>query len=97
MIKYCITYLCAALAVTTLMFSDAMAQTKPLRIEITQGVIEPMPFAAPVFVAENAAARKYAQELTSVLAADLVGTGLFREIPNAAHISKHAAPLRMPV
>jgi len=88
MIKYCITYLCAALAVTTLMFSDAMAQTKPLRIEITQGVIEPMPFAAPVFVAENAAARKYAQELTSVLAADLVGTGLFREIPNAAHISK---------
>jgi TolB protein len=70
------------------MFSDAMAQTKPLRIEITQGVIEPMPFAAPVFVAENAAARKYAQELTSVLAADLVGTGLFREIPNAAHISK---------
>lgn len=88
MIKYCITYLCAALAVTTLMFSDAMAQTKPLRIEITQGVIEPMPFAAPVFVAENAAARKYAQELTAVLAADLVGTGLFREIPNAAHISK---------
>ncbi len=82
------TYLCAALAIMTLMFSEVMAQTKPLRIEITQGVIEPMPFAAPAFVAENAAARKYAQELTSVLAADLVGTGLFREIPNAAHISK---------
>ncbi len=88
MIKYCMTYLCAALAIMTLMFSEVTAQTKPLRIEITQGVVEPMPFAAPVFVAENTAARKYAQELTAVLAADLVGTGLFREIPNAAHISK---------
>lgn len=88
MIKYCMTYLCAALALVTLMFSEVMAQTKPLRIEITQGVIEPMPFAAPVFVAENSAAKKYAQQLTAVLAADLIGTGLFREIPNAAHISK---------
>ncbi|MFT4717266.1 MAG: TolB protein, partial [Paracoccaceae bacterium] len=25
----------------------------PLKIEITEGVIEPMPFAAPAFVAEN--------------------------------------------
>lgn len=64
------------------------AQGKPLRIEITEGVIEPMPFAAPVFVAENAAAEKYVADLTQVMINDLVGSGLFREIPRAAHISK---------
>ena len=31
-------------------------QSGPLRIEITEGVIEPLPFALPVFEAETAAA-----------------------------------------
>jgi len=34
----------------------AQAQNGTLRIEITEGVVEPMPFAAPDFVAESAAA-----------------------------------------
>ena len=66
----------------------ANAQNKPLRIEITEGIIEPLPFAAPLFVAENAAAQEYAAKLTKVVTADLTGSGLFREIPVAAHISK---------
>ena len=66
----------------------ANAQDKPLRIEITEGIIEPLPFAAPLFVAENAAAQEYAARLTQVVTADLIGSGLFREIPAAAHISK---------
>ena len=35
----------------------AVAQA-PLRIEITEGVVEPMPFAAPAFVPDGAAAAR---------------------------------------
>ena len=65
-----------------------LAQTGPLRIDIVEGVIEPLPFAAPVFIAETGAARKYAEDITAVVSADLAGTGLFREIPASAHISR---------
>ena len=64
----------------------ALAQG-PLRIEITEGVIEPLPFAVPQFLAETPAAAQLAQQITQVVAADLTGTGLFREIPASAHIS----------
>jgi len=60
----------------------------PLRIEITEGVIEPLPIAIPTFIAESPAAQQYAEQLTRVVAADLTGTGLFREIPASAHIAR---------
>ncbi|MEE9388596.1 MAG: Tol-Pal system beta propeller repeat protein TolB [Paracoccaceae bacterium] len=59
----------------------------PLRIEITEGVIEPLPIAVPDFIAENPAAAELAVNIGRVIAADLIGTGLFREIPHAAYIS----------
>jgi len=66
----------------------ALGQTTgPLRIEITEGVIEPMPFAAPVFAAENTEASAISEDIATVLASDLAGSGLFREIPRKAHIS----------
>ena len=65
-----------------------LAQNGPLRIEITEGVIEPLPFAVPDFIAENGAANDYAANIARVIAADLAGTGLFREIPPAAHIGR---------
>jgi TolB protein len=67
--------------------APAAAQDGPLRIEITEGVIEPLPFAAPRFVAENAGAETYASDITRVIADDLTGTGLFRQIPPNAFIS----------
>ncbi|MCM2560593.1 Tol-Pal system beta propeller repeat protein TolB [Lutimaribacter sp. EGI FJ00015] len=66
----------------------AQAQDGPLRITIDEGVIEPLPFAVPEFVAENAAAAQMAEQIARVVAADLTGTGLFREIPEDAFISK---------
>ncbi|WP_212524558.1 Tol-Pal system beta propeller repeat protein TolB [Actibacterium sp. MT2.3-13A] len=66
----------------------ALAQTGPLRIVIDEGVIEPLPFAAPDFVAESAEAQQYAREISRVIAADLAGTGLFREISRDAFISQ---------
>ncbi|MGB7261687.1 MAG: Tol-Pal system beta propeller repeat protein TolB [Albidovulum sp.] len=64
-----------------------MAQSGPLRIVIEDGVIEPLPFAAPLFLAETAGATDAAAEITRLVAADLSGTGLFREIPASAFIS----------
>jgi len=88
MIHSYLKYIGTACVVALFAATGATAQTKPLRIEVTQGIIEPMPFAAPMFVAENQAAREFAAKLTQVVIADLTGSGLFREIPSAAHISK---------
>ena len=67
---------------------QSMAQQGPLRITITDGVIEPLPFALPEFIPENGGAGDYATQITRVIADDLAGTGLFREIPSSAHISR---------
>ena len=72
---------------TSLLLATA-AVSAPLRIKITEGVVEPLPFAAPSFIAENAAGAEYAKVLAEVVAQDLTGSGLFRAIPEAAHISK---------
>ncbi|WP_156800981.1 Tol-Pal system beta propeller repeat protein TolB [Oceaniovalibus guishaninsula] len=77
---------CAALLVGAAPLS-AIAQ-EPLRIEITEGVIEPLPFALPTLVAENPAAQEWAERVTQVIADDLVGTGLFRRIPNDAFVAQ---------
>jgi TolB protein len=66
----------------------AAAAQAPLRIEITEGVIEPMPFAAPGFVPDGGGAGDLAARITQVVIDDLVGTGLFREVPRSAHIGR---------
>ncbi|HRM76578.1 MAG TPA: Tol-Pal system protein TolB, partial [Paracoccus sp. (in: a-proteobacteria)] len=67
--------------------APATAQDGPLRIEITNGVIEPMPFAIAAFHDEGGAG-EYLAQVQSLIAADLSGTGLFREIPASAHIAR---------
>lgn len=82
----------AMAAVAALMIGPAMvhAQQGPLRIEIDEGVIEPLPYALPVFVDEGGAGQ-YASDIAKVIAADLDGTGLFRKIDNGAYIQKFPA------
>jgi TolB protein len=65
-----------------------LAQGGPLRIEITEGVVEPLPYAVPDFVGESSGAQQLAQQIARVVADDLTGTGLFREVPREAHISQ---------
>lgn len=76
----------------------AQAQSDgPLRIEITEGVIEPLPFALPVFEAETGDAGGLAAQISQVVSDDLTGTGLFRQIPREAfisNISSFAAPIQ---
>ena len=40
------------------------------------------------FIAETPSAADYAREITAVIASDLSGTGLFRDIPKSAYISQ---------
>ncbi|MFQ8432619.1 Tol-Pal system beta propeller repeat protein TolB [Amaricoccus sp. W119] len=81
------TLILAAPAVLALRPFASVAQS-PLRIEITEGVVQPMPFAAPFFVADTPMAADLAGRITQVVIDDLTGTGLFREIPSSAHIGR---------
>ena len=81
-------FACLALLLTGLTASPpVLAQSGPLRIEITDGVVEPLPFAVPDFIPETIEAGELAQNVARLVAEDLTGTGLFREIPREAHIS----------
>lgn len=87
--RFMIAALAAALA-----FGSAppvLAQGGPLRLTITDGVIEPLPFAVPTFQAETAGAEQVASDISRLVAQDLAGTGLFREIPQDAFISQMGA------
>lgn len=83
-----LSLLTRVLLAVTLLCAPAFAQNGPLRITITEGVIEPIPFAVPAFVPQNGAAAQVSQEITRVISANLTNTGLFREIPASAHISQ---------
>ncbi|WP_298849888.1 Tol-Pal system beta propeller repeat protein TolB [uncultured Ruegeria sp.] len=72
----------------TLMSAPVFAQSGPLRLELDEGIIEPLPFAVPSFVPDGPSATQYAQDISRVVAADLTGTGLFREIASDAFISR---------
>src|SRR3990167_6272667 len=45
------------------------AAAQPLRIVIDEGVIEPLPFAVPDFIAENGGAEEYARDITGAVQA----------------------------
>ncbi|EDM70355.1 translocation protein TolB precursor [Roseobacter sp. AzwK-3b] len=81
-------YILSLLTVLMLWSLPATAQTGPLRIEITEGVIEPLPFAAPDFVSDSTTGAEFGRRIAEVIAADLTGTGLFREIQPEAFISR---------
>jgi len=64
------------------------AQEKPLRITITDGVVEPLPLAIPRFLSEIIAVKEVAKNISYLISEDLTKTGLFRILPEDAHISK---------
>jgi TolB protein len=79
-------WLCLSVILGATLTTGAQAQ-EPLRIIIDEAIIEPLPFAVPNFQPENAQAGQMANDLARVVAADLIGTGLFREIPATSYIS----------
>ena len=78
----------ALLAFAVLLPAATTGAEAQLRLRFTDGVIEPMPFALPSFVAEGTGAGQAAADITALVAQDLVNSGLFREIPASAHVSR---------
>src|SRR5688572_7509180 len=63
------------------------AKAEPV-IDITKGVVEPMPIAVPVFVGANPADNQLGAEMARVVAADLERSGLFAPIDQRAFIQQ---------
>ncbi|MDF1670281.1 MAG: Tol-Pal system beta propeller repeat protein TolB [Roseovarius sp.] len=64
------------------------AAQEPLRLELDEGIFEPLPFAVPDFVADNGAGAEFGRKIAQVISDDLTGTGLFRQISKDAFISQ---------
>ncbi|OSP56534.1 Tol-Pal system beta propeller repeat protein TolB [Pseudoruegeria sp. SK021] len=81
--------LIAALFALGLTSDRAVAQSSggPLRIEITEGVIEPLPIAIAPFLVGAGASPELAKQVAQVVADDLERSGLFRTISPNAFIS----------
>src|SRR5512145_3338075 len=65
----------------------APAKAEPV-IDITKGVVEPMPIAIPVFGGANPADNQLGAEIARVVAADLERSGLFAPIDDRAFIQQ---------
>lgn len=78
----------ALIAAAMVAAQAAPTLAQPLRLDLNNPVIEPLPFAIAPFIAESGGASELANDITRVIAADLTGTGLFREIPSSAHIAR---------
>nr|WP_281983647.1 Tol-Pal system beta propeller repeat protein TolB [Thalassorhabdomicrobium marinisediminis] len=68
-------------------FTGPATAQEPLRLTLRDGVIEALPFALPQFEAEVAGSEQMAADISRVVAEDLTGTGLFRQIPATSFIS----------
>jgi TolB protein len=67
-----------------------------LRIDITQGKVEPLPIAVTGFVGVTADEVRFGQDISNILAADLERSGLFRPINKGAFIQTSAALNTLP-
>lgn len=80
-----------AAALALLAAAPALAQDPgPLRIEITEGVVEPMPIALPSYAAATPEAAQAAAEIRAIVKADLESVGLFRVIDEQAYLTAPA-------
>jgi TolB protein len=75
----------AATSATAMLPWPAAAQ---LRIDITQGNVQPIPMALPDFLAGTAGDAEVARGMTQVITANLKRSGLFAPIDQAAYIEK---------
>ena len=77
----------AAAMVGVVYGSAVPAKAEPV-IDITKGVVEPMPIAIPVFGGANPADNQLGGEIARVVAADLERSGLFAPIDQRAFIQQ---------
>ena len=84
-----ISWAAVALAAATNGIAPGNAQgvaTNVQRVEITEGVVEPVRIAVPDFLVDSSVSRERATNVVRVAIADLESTGIFRHVPPAAYI-----------
>lgn len=82
------------LTLAVLLFSSqAWAE---LRVDITQGRVEPMPLAVVEFTGDNSDAAQIGRQIAQVVTADLERSGLFRPIDPKAFIQKELSMTVVP-
>ena len=86
-LRHSLPRLLASLLLCLGVLAAPAARAEEPHIIIDDPVIEPMPYAVPDFVAEGGGAGDAAKSIARLVADDLTGTGLFREIPASAYIS----------
>jgi len=90
MMKRILTVL-SAMIMAMAMAAPARAQNELIDLGVLRsGVIEALPYALPAFQPEVAGSEQMASDISRVIAEDLNGTGLFRQIPSSAFISTPA-------
>lgn len=80
--------LLAGAAACTAASMVSMPASAVLRLDITQGNIQPMPIALPDFIGGAPAEADFARHVTGIIAANLQRSGLFAPISPAAFIEK---------
>jgi TolB protein len=79
-----------AMAVSAIGFAGKAAAQ--LRVDITQGTIQPMPIAIPPFVGAGGGVDELSQNVAQVVTADLKRSGLFAPVDPAAFIERVVPP-----
>jgi len=84
------------LCVLALALIVAMPARGELRIDITQGKVEPLPIAVTGFVGVNPDEVRYGRDISNIVADDLERSGLFRPIHKGAFIQTTIALQTLP-
>ncbi len=93
-------YFLSLFAALMIAASPAMAQQGEVRIDVTRGVVEPMPIAITSFMAQAGADQTIATEMPQVITNNLSHSGLFKPINPQAFVqsvqSIHQEGIRFP-
>ncbi len=81
-----------ALILLTMLFMAATPALSQLRIEITEGVVAPTPIAIANFTDSDGGETDEGRLIASIIANDLVSSGLFEPIDEAAFIAAAGSP-----
>lgn len=69
-----------------LVFGFVVPAQAELRVDITKGVVEPMPIAVTPFFFSGSGSESFASEISGVISANLEGSGLFKPLSSQAFL-----------
>lgn len=78
--------ICVLLA--SLVFATVASAQEPLRVDVTQGNLDPLPVALPDFIGASDEAATRGADITRVITNDLASSGLFAPVDPAAYIEE---------